>query len=384
MSTWRNPPYPTLLPETPGPPCLSLYQPTERHYPDTQQNVIRFRNLVKVLERSLREKYGASEIQVLLEPFHRLADDPELWTHMRDGLAVLGARSLFRVYRLQRTVPELAIVADSFHTKPLLRIQQSADRFHVLGLGLRRIRLFEGNRDALDEVELAPNVPSTITEALGEEQVTDPHVFVAVSAGAPGGGAVYQGRGSKTDETRSQAERFFRAVDRAILEHYSQPSGLPLILAALPEHHAAFRRISRNPSLIDAGIDVNPEALTLDGLRARAWRVLEPSYLGRLAAHIEEFGAARAKGLGSDDLAQVAEAAVANRVGTLLIEAERERPGRIDHATGRVEVSELARPDVDDALDDLAEMVLHAGGHVVVVPASRMPTTTGLAAIYRF
>ena len=72
------------------------------------------------------------------------------------------------------------------------------------------------------------------------------------------------------------------------------------------------------------------------------------------------------------------------RVGTLLIEAEREVPGRIDAATGRVEFAELAHPDVDDTLDDLAEMVLKAGGRVVVVPAARMPSTTGVAAIYRF
>ena len=35
-------------------------------------------------------------------------------------------------------------------------------------------------------------------------------------------------------------------------------------------------------------------------------------------------------------------------------------------------------------LDDLAELVLRRKGTVVVVPRERMPTTTGLAAIYRF
>jgi hypothetical protein len=34
----------------------------------------------------------------------------------------------------------------------------------------------------------------------------------------------------------SDAQRFFRAVDQAILEHHSRTSGLPLILASLPEH----------------------------------------------------------------------------------------------------------------------------------------------------
>lgn len=40
--------------------------------------------------------------------------------------------------------------------------------------------------------------------------------------------------------------------------------------------------------------------------------------------------------------------------------------------------------DVDDVLDDLGELVLKMKGHVVVVPAERMPTDTGVAATYRF
>ena len=119
-------------------------------------------------------------------------------------------------------------------------------------------------------------------------------------------------------------------------------------------------------------------------LRQRAWHAIEPSYLGRLAALKEEFSAAQPRDLASDDLVTVAKAAVMGRVATVLIDAEREVPGRIDTSTGRVDFAKRADPEVDDTLDDLAELVLHAGGRVVVVPAARMPSTTGVAAIYRF
>ena len=39
------------------PPCLSLYQPTHRAHPQREQDPIRFRNLVKSLEESLRRVY---------------------------------------------------------------------------------------------------------------------------------------------------------------------------------------------------------------------------------------------------------------------------------------------------------------------------------------
>ena len=367
------------------PPCLSLYQTTHRRHPDNKQDPIRFGNLVKKLEEALLEHVSKDDIRPLLEPFLALAEDRDFWNHTRDGLAVLGAKGVFRVYTLQRPIAELAVVADTFHTKPLVRVLQSADRFYVLGLDRHEIRLFEGNRDALDEIEPARGVPRTLTEALGEE-LTEPRQTVA-SYGGVGGGrpAMHHGHGGKKAEVDIDAERFFRAVDRAVLEHYSHPSGLPLILAALPEHHHMFHAVSHNPLLIPESIDIHPDALSsIDELRQHAWQVMEPRYLARLAALVDEFGNARSKGLGSDDPAQVAKAVVGGRVATLLIEADREVPGRIDAETGVIEHDDLAHPEVDDVLDDLGELALKMGGEVIVVPTERMPTETGLAAIYRY
>jgi hypothetical protein len=180
------------------------------------------------------------------------------------------------------------------------------------------------------------------------------------------------------------ADRFFRAIDRAVVEHYSRPSGLPLILAALPEHHQRFRQISHNSLLVAEGITINPDSVPVDELRMLAWQVVEPQYQARLAALGEEFEQSRSRGRGSDDLAQVAEAAAARRVATLLVEADRQIAGRLDVATGRLELDDLSHPQVDDLLDDLGDMVARMGGRVLVLPAERMPTRTGVAATYRY
>lgn len=365
------------------PPCLSLYQPTHRHHPSKRQDPIRFRNLVKKLGASLERGYSEQQIEPLLDPFEKLANDAEFWNHTLDGLAVLAAPGLFRVYRLQRPVPELAIVADSFHTKPLLRILQSADRYQILGLTRDRIRLYEGNRDRLDEIEPEPGVPRTLTDALGEER-TEPRLTVSSYGSGPSGPPMYHGHGGRKDQIGLDAERFFRAVDREVLNRHSQPSKLPLFLAALPENQSIFRAVSKNPYLAEHGITVNPHALDIDALREQAWRIVEPYYVARLEGIVERYRGARARALGTDGIEPAAEAAVQGRVDTLLVEAARHVPGRIDAGTGAVRLDDLADPDVDDALDDLAELVMGQGGEVIVVPAERMPTETGLAAIFRF
>jgi len=75
---------------------------------------------------------------------------------------------------------------------------------------------------------------------------------------------------------------------------------------------------------------------------------------------------------------------VGGQAATLLIEDRREVPGRINAATGDIEFDDLVHPEVDDVLDDLGTLALKMGGQVVIVPTERMPTKTGIAAIYRY
>ena len=375
--------YPEMVLGNHPPHCLSLYQPTHRQHPQNLQDPIRFGNLVKHLSQSLHKKYPRCDAAALLAPLHELAKDTRFWNKTFDGLAVLVAADFFRVYRLQRPVAELAVVADSFHTKPLLRIMQSADRYQVLGVNRHEMRLFEGNRDSVDEIKIARSVPRTVTDALDRdverERATRTHGAIR-----PGTMGRHGASDVKQDAIRAETEHFFRAVDRSVLEHHSRPSGTPLLLAAMPEHHHLFREVSRNPNLLDETINVFPDELSPDSLRERVWQLLQPYYLQRLAGLVDRFHAADHREQASDDLAESAKAAVAGRIHTLLLEAERQVPGRMDATTGAITPGEMDDPEVDDLLDDLGEQVLATGGEVVMVPRERMPTHTGLAAIYRY
>lgn len=366
-----------------SPPCLSLYQPTYRSHPDNRQDPIRYRQSLGALETALREAHPEADVQALMAPFRELAGNEDFWNHTLDGLAVLGSAHVFRVFVLPRPVPELALAASSFHVKPLRRFLQSVDRYQVLSLSRDKARLFEGNRHGLTEVDLAADVPRTSTEALGD-QLTEPHQTVSARGGiGPGSTPLMHSTGGKKDEVDLDADRYFRALDRALIEHHSKPSGLPLLLAALPEHHHRFRQASHNSLLLPDGLEINPEALDIRTLAERAWAVVEPQYLARQQAWGEAYGAARAKGLGSDELHNVARAAAQGRVATLLIEEERQVAGSLDPETGHVELAELANPLVDDLLDDIGELVERMGGVVHVIGAARMPTDTGLAATFR-
>ena len=366
-------------------PCLSIYMPTHRTHPENLQDIILFKNLVRQLKESLLQKYSAGEVQKHIEPFETLADDNSIWNHTSDGLAVFSATGLFKVVGVHKSFEGLALVADSFHTKPLRQYLQSLDHFHVLGLTLHDIRLFEGNRHSLAEVDLTADTPKTITEALGDE-LTDKHTTVASYGGSGGESSpMRHGHGGRKDETEKDTERFFRVVANTIYEQYTKPSGWPLILAALTEHQSLFKKVNKNPLLLTNGIEINPSSVSAEKLADMAWEIMEPEYNLKLESLVALFEQSRANGKGSDDYKQVAVAAVEGRIDTLIVEADRIIPVRITNlVTGNTQKKDMLDPKVDDLLDDMGELVMKMGGEVMVLPAGKMPSDTGLAAIYRY
>src|SRR5262249_39507253 len=160
-----------------------------------------FKNLVKQVEESLGRGHAVREVRTMIEPFQRLQDDADFWNHALDGLAILASASRFDVLVLPRTLPQLAVVADSFHVKPLLRYVQSADRFQVLTLAEDKLALFEGNRYVLDPIA----VPK-VSGSARPPAPSDPRAEVVVGEGIAG---------------------YFRAIDRAVTDEVSKPSGVP-------------------------------------------------------------------------------------------------------------------------------------------------------------
>lgn len=362
-------------------PYISLYQPTHRQSSEIKQDIIRFKNLVKKIEESLKLEYSKRDIETILEPLYTLAEDNEFWLHSYDGIAILMVDDKCVIYKLQRKVEEMALVSDSFYIKPLIRKFQSSDGYQLLGLNRKEFKLFEGNRYILDEIELPADIPRTIKDVLGDEY-TESYLKAASYGG--GDRAMFHGHGSKKDEIQIDIERFFRSVDRIVLDRYSKPSKLPLMLVALPEYHTVFKNLSHNPYLMEEGIKVDFDSLSLAKLRDKAWEQIESVYLNKTKKLIDRFENARAQFLGSDDLAQIARAALENRVETILVEDNRIIPGKINPDTNMIEEGNLENPLVGDVLDDLAEMVFKSKGEVVVLPKERMPSATGAAAIYRY
>ncbi|NTU88740.1 MAG: hypothetical protein HGA54_02380 [Actinobacteria bacterium] len=371
--------YRSLLTEEYEPPCVSIYFPTHRSSPEKLQDPIRFRNLIRQAEKDLQEKYPDANANKILAPFRELLEDDGFWNTTLDGVGLLGSAGKVEVYPLKTEVGEEVLVADRFYTRPLMSIFEPAGNYHVLGLELHRIKLFEGDRHTVREIDLGPDAPKTIEAALGD-QLTQ--TYQSISSNARGTASTFHASGARMDEVDIDAIKYFRIVDRWIFENYSRPSGTPLILAALPEHHSDFRDISKNPLLEPEGIMADCSSLSPEEMIAKASEIVNHHRTALEEDAIKQYGFAYGRGNASEDIAEIARAVAEGRVATLLLESGRRVGGTIDEATGAVEYSD--EPMAPDVLGQLGELVVRTSGDVLILPADRMPVSTGVAGTFRY
>jgi hypothetical protein len=372
-----------------GGPCASIYMPTSHGKDGCDKNTIKFKNLKREIIRSLLKGYDQMMVAEITKPLETLARDTAFWNHQSSGLAVFLSPTFFRAVRSNQAFADAAIVADRFHTKPLIRAIQSADQFYVLTLSLHHARLFLGNRYDLTRVDLGPKVPQFSDFAAYSD---GDHHMASLSTGAarsPRAGrkstAIFHNYDDVDARRKIDISRYFTAVDDMLQKAIpSSNRKYPIILAALGEYQNIYHQISKLPGLIKKGITKNPDVMTINTLRSEAWQVMLPHYLELTDRVNAEFHDAVGIGMGSDRLPEIGRALSKGRVKTLLIEQERKIPGRFLEEIGIILKADLDNPHVNDLLDDFADIVTQNSGDVLVLPRARMPTKSGAAAIYRY
>lgn len=366
-------------------PCITLMMPVHSTPPDVEGNPIVFKNLLRDLH-NMAAAADMTEAVGLVENLELLKNDRDFWNQASPGLMIFHSPEYFRAIRVPVALTAKAMVDNHFHLNTLRRYFQESNPFQILALGLDSVRLWEGNRHHLREVNLEGKVPVTMVEALGEELTND---YQHSGGDHPGTGMSSNRHGTmeKSQERDSDQERFFRVIDQAVEEHFSRTSGLPLILAALPQHHTIFRQVTKNSLLHAHGIKEDASKLGEEDLKNKAWEVLKPAQDQMIQDLLVRQQQAFADGLGESSLSNILKDSIAGKVETLLLEENRRIPGRIQANTGTIledDDHEDANPDSTDILEELASMVEAFGGKVVFLPSEIFPEQSGAVTINRF
>lgn len=379
----------TLM-EMQGSPCISLLMPTDRTGVERPQDQLSIRRLIREAENLVkaRDYLQSAKLEDLFAPFQALLGNKSFWLHTSNGLAIFRSPTVFLVYRLPANFKEQVVVSNHFYCKPLLPLVTENGRFYILALSQNAVRLLEGSRYDIHEVNLPKQVPKSLAEFLGgEERENDLQWHGSAAVGSVGKGgrhpAVFHGQGVGTDEAKDDILRYFQHIDRGLHELLKEQTA-PMVLAGVEFLFPLYQEANTYSHLLKQGIAGNPDRLTAETLREKAWVVVEPTVLQAQQAATAQYVELASTERASSNTSEIVPAAYYGRVASLFVAVDQEQWGTFDAKTETFQMHQIREPGDEDLLDLAATQTLIHGGSVYAVEQAQMPAQAPLAAVFRY
>jgi hypothetical protein len=363
--------------------CVSIYMPSHHAGPEIQQDPIRLRNLLTEAQRSLVERgLRSPEAGKLLGPAVDILKEVFFWRYQSNGLALFISPDFFRSYRLPIAFQEEVVISDRFHLKPVFPLFSGDGKFYILSLSLNEVKIFEGSRHSVGELDLE-RVPGSLGELLKNNEFEKQLQFHTASWAHGGRESLFHGHGVGIDDVKVNIKRFFQAIDKGLHELLREERA-PLIVAGVDYLVPIFREASSYAYLTTEGISGNPEELHEKELHSRAWKVLEPYFHEAREEAVAKYRRMAGTGLASHDLRVIVPAAYQGRIESLFIAKGGRQWGSFDPVSYEIKLNEEAKPGDEDLLDMAALQSFLNAGTVYTVNPAQMPDDSAAAAVFRF
>jgi hypothetical protein len=273
------------------------------------------------------------------------------------ALALYASAGTDALIRLPIVVRDRAVVDPTFATRDLVRALHRTPRHLVLALNSGQARLFDAAADTLIPA-LTTAFPLTATRPEHRRR----------------------GRADRPTRTSADDTDFYRRVDAA-LGTYLRLHPAPLVLVGSEHATAAFRRISTNCGRLAGTVNGNLTHAGRDLLTTRIRTVLDTYLHHRQREALTLIDERAASGRVAAGMPAAWLAARTGRPEVLAVDESLYYPARLsDDGDILTPAHDTEHPDViDDAVDELIELVLVRGGWIAFTDPGALDHHHGVA-----
>jgi len=275
-------------------------------------------------------------------------------------------------------------IADRYHITPLIPLVHREGRFHILAVSKNKMRLLQANPYEAHETPL-PHVPDSMEKALRFDNPEKQHQYHTGTQPRSGRRhAISHGHGVGIDEEKKNIERYLRHIDRGIHAALPEDGRGPLVLACAEPLDAIYAEVNTYPGLLDAHVNGNPDTLSTQELRSRAWKIVEPLWAARQREVVARFENSARRQPTSTEIVPITTKAVNGKVEILFVAAGKRIWGRLASDEPRVIMHDERETNDQDLLNLAAVETLKHDGTVYCLPEDTVPGQNPAAALFRY
>lgn len=360
------------------PVSVSIYIPTHKSEPDTQQDPIRYKNQLKTVENKLIEmEVEENTKESILDKAQSLLDDTMFWRHNDEGLAVFITDEFIEYYKVPISFEERILVDDCFLITPLIRMITLEGTYCVLALSQKKVRLLKCTRSKVEEIELE-NAPKSMEEF---RQFDVYQKSVQHHSGQGKGTPIFHGHGGGDDNNKVVME-YLKTIENEVTAEMRKRND-PLILAGVENAIAHYRKVNHYSRLMDESITTNPDPVNNETLKDEGWSHIKAYFLKGMYDDLEKLGDLSGSDKISRDLNEILDGAYYGKVDSLFISNTSEKWGAFK-PNGTDDADNGTMEKNTDLLNLAALYTLNKGGDVFSLNEEDDHLQSEVAAIYRY
>jgi Bacterial archaeo-eukaryotic release factor family 3 len=353
--------------------------------PREKQNELRWKECLRSLQERAKQ-FGTAGNKLIESASDWNAVKKDAGGNTKEARSIVAFRSpeISETFFVDQTVQERAVLGPRFYVRSLLPHVLKPQCFYLLALSQRNTRLLYCTSHSSEEVPFPAGINSDFEAWMNQAKPDHNAVYNAMSSSAQGlsGPNALAPKGADQEAKGEYLSHFFKQIDRGVNEVLKGKTE-PLVLCAVEYQIPLYREVNRYPNLLSAEVRGAPNGLKAGEMHARALEALDRAYASEVDEAIADWNH-RVGSRASSRLKDVVTAAHDGRVLTLLVSDSLEQIGTFDEETHNVKGRETKTAGDEDLINDaVIQAILHAG-QVFLVPHSKMPHGSGLAATFRY
>ena len=380
----RTHPLPKELIHSQHGPHLTILIPTHRYGKEVLegQDQLMLKNNLKQAREELRAwNLSEEEVKQFLLPAQNMLNNPRIWSHMLDGLAIFLSKDLMFFAQLPVHFPNLVYLSDHFYVKELAPFYQKESSFYLLSLSLKKNSLYEVTRYSIIPVNTRGFLPKEV-DTFADEELEKILQFHSIGKHET---PFYHGHGGSTDHRETLQGKYLKEINDGLMRFLKDDS-IPLVLACVEDTFAAYQQVNSHPNLYPKCISGNHERTDLDKLHHQALQVVAPYLKREEYGYLATFQEAIHTKWTSSDIETLIPAAYDGRIQTLFTQFGSNIWGTYQSEQRKVKIQRKKEIHNSCLLNEAVRATLINGGEVFNLPQEQLPGVKGspIAAILRY
>jgi len=356
-------------------PSVSIVMPINKQNPHFRDDEKKMKSLLKQTEETLLKDFPSKNTKVLIDDMYNLAEKID-YRNLSDGLGLYISPYKENVFHFPFPVKEKVIIDRSFEMRDLILALKNNFTYAIIAISEKNVRVLKGFNHTLTE-EKNDEMPFNMDDVGGKGH------------SRTGSFTSFSSTKNVTDQKaygENKMENYLMEIDR-IISADKTLQNIPIAILAPTRIIGHFKSITKNEKHILGYVQGNFDRSNEKELYAKVSKLIENNLLEVQNSSLKKLETALNQKKAVSGIRDVWKAAYNKSGRLLLVEKDFSCPAKTVGKDGELVLDYLDKKDIhymQDAVDDVIELVMKFGGDVVFIENDKLVNHSRIALITYF